>query len=106
MPNHVHVVIETLTQLSLDRIVATWKSYTARHINQMLGRRGPLWQSDYFDRYVRDMEHLGRAVRYVHNNPVMAGLVDDVVDWPWGSARRVGDLSETYHVPFEGSDAP
>jgi putative transposase len=101
MPNHVHALIETLPDVTLDRIVATWKSYSARKINAQLGRSGALWQSDYHDRYVRNEVHLERAVLYVHNNPVMAGLVTRPADWPWSSARRVEALDATYHVPFE-----
>ncbi len=105
MPNHVHVLIETLPPVSLHRIVATWKSYTARRINELLERSGPFWQSDYYDRYIRDEDHLARAVAYVHNNPVAAGLVARPVDWQWSSVRRLVGLDATFHEPYEDADA-
>ncbi len=40
MPNHVHVLIETGAEHSVPKIVQGWKSYTARLINQHLGRKG------------------------------------------------------------------
>jgi putative transposase len=54
MPNHVHVVIEILGNHSLSDIVRSWKSFTSRRANVQLGRSGPFWHADYFDRYMRD----------------------------------------------------
>jgi hypothetical protein len=33
-----------------------------------------LWQRDYFDRLVRDQQHLANCVRYIRRNPVKAKL--------------------------------
>ena len=52
-----------------------------------LGRSGPFWHADYFDRYMRNEEHLAQTVEYVEQNPVKAGLVSVAVDWRWGSAH-------------------
>ena len=87
MPNHVHVVVEPSADNPLDRIVQSWKSYTAHQANRMLGRRGMFWHRDYFDRYVRDEGHLNRTIDYIENNPVKAGLVAESVKWRWSSAR-------------------
>jgi putative DNA methylase len=88
MPNHVHTLIETFEGHPLHGILHSWKSYTANVANQILGRTGRFWFPEYFDRYIRDERHFTRAVRYIHNNPVKAGLVDDAKDWPFSSARR------------------
>ena len=88
MPNHVHVVIDMLERhASLGTIVRSWKSFTARRANEQLGRSGPFWHSDYFDRYMRNEDQLNRTIEYVEQNPVKAGLVGTSVDWPWSSAR-------------------
>jgi len=87
MPNHVHVVVEPTADNLLDRIVHSWKSYTAHQANRVLGRSGTFWHRDYFDRYMRDEGHLARTVEYVENNPVNAGLVSEPVKWRWSSAR-------------------
>ena len=84
MPNHVHVVIEQGADLA--GTVRRWKSWTTRAINVALGRQGPLWRREYFDRFARNEQHLGTMVAYVENNPVAAGLVGDAADWPWSSA--------------------
>ncbi len=77
MPNHVHVIFSTA--LALADVLHGWKSYTRTMINRTLKRTGKLWQDDYYDRLVRNERQLRRAVDYVLNNPVKAGLVD----WPF-----------------------
>jgi putative transposase len=86
MPNHVHLLIE-IWQTPLTLLVRNWKGYTARRINQLLGRRGKLWQDDYWDRYIRDQQHFERVKHYIEANPVMAGLVKSAPEWSFGSAR-------------------
>jgi REP element-mobilizing transposase RayT len=88
MPNHVHVLIETFEGYPLGNILHSWKSYTAKEANRILGRTGQFWFREYFDRYIRDERHLGRAIWYIHNNPVKAGLADRPEDWPFSSASR------------------
>ncbi|MEI7643038.1 MAG: DUF1156 domain-containing protein [Chloroflexales bacterium] len=87
MPNHVHVLIETFAGYPLDQILHSWKSYTAKEANKLLGRTGEFWQPEYFDRYIRDERHLADVVSYIHENPVKAGLASRAEDWVWSSAR-------------------
>ncbi|HSS86188.1 MAG TPA: transposase [Reyranella sp.] len=86
MSNHVHVVIDILDGQSLTAIVRSWKSFTARRANTLLGRTGPFWHADYFDRYMRDERHFAQTVEYVELNPVKAGLANAVDEWLWRSA--------------------
>jgi len=99
MPNHVHVLIETLPGHPLDRVLHSWKSYTSKQVNALRQRQGSFWRREYYDRYVRDAKHLGDAIRYVHNNPVKAGLVERPEDWLFGSGRLVETVDSPYHVP-------
>lgn len=87
MPNHVHTVAETIEGHPLSQVVHSWKSFTATEANKILGRTGQFWFRDYFDRYIRDERHLANAIRYVHYNPVAAGLAEEPEDWPYSSAR-------------------
>ncbi|MGD9816524.1 MAG: transposase [Hyphomonadaceae bacterium] len=88
MPNHVHVVAEQAEGWPLAQVVHAWKSFTANQINRALGRSGRVWLREYFDRYMRDDDHLNMTIYYVENNPVDAGLVERADLWPWSSARR------------------
>ena len=87
MPSHVHVLFTVLGRATLSDIVASWKKFTARQCNQQLGRSGPFWMADYWDRFIRNDAHFDSAVSYVDNDPVKAGLVKTPDQWEWGSAR-------------------
>ena len=91
MPNHVHVLVELFEDHTLDQILHSWKSYTATEANNILGRRGQFWYREYYDRYIRNEAHFARAVEYIHNNPVAAGLVSRAEDWRFSSARKYKD---------------
>jgi REP element-mobilizing transposase RayT len=88
MPNHVHVVVAPTEGHSLGAIIQAWKSFTAHRANAILGRSGPFWHKDYFDRFIRDEGHLARTMDYVESNPVKAGLAVTSDSWPWSSGRR------------------
>jgi REP element-mobilizing transposase RayT len=87
MPNHVHTLVETREGFPLRSIVHSWKSYTAKAANGLLGRSGPFWYPEYFDRHIRDEQHYLAVVAYIHDNPVKAGLSAKAEDWRFSSAR-------------------
>ena len=62
--------------------------FTGREINRESGKVGPFWARDYFDRFMRDEDHLARTLQYVEANPVKAGLVTEAADWLFSSARH------------------
>ena len=90
MPNHVHALLTPMRDHRLAGILRSWKSYTAKCINQMLGGTGTLWQREYFDRFIRDERHYHDAIHYIHQNPVTARLCALPEDWPFSSARLSG----------------
>jgi REP element-mobilizing transposase RayT len=71
---------------SLAGIMQSLKSFTANEANKKLNRQGTFWMPDYFDRYIRNQGHLAKAITYVENNPVKAGLCCRPKDWPFSSA--------------------
>ena len=88
MPNHVHALIETFHGFPLDGVIHSWKSFTSKQANLILGRAGQFWMPDYFDRYIRNDEHLAATMSFIEQNPVQAGLVRSADEWRWGSAFR------------------
>jgi REP element-mobilizing transposase RayT len=75
MPNHVHALFVLNEEWTLEKLMHSWKRFSAREINKLTGETGEsLWQRSYFDRLVRDGEHLGNCVRYIRCNPGKARL--------------------------------
>ncbi|HSH99945.1 MAG TPA: transposase [Reyranella sp.] len=87
MPNHVHVLFTVLPEHPMGMIVSSWKRFTARKANEQLGRSGAFWQTEYWDRFIRNDIHFNATEDYIDNNPVKAGLVSEPRLWPYGSAR-------------------
>ena len=85
MPDHLHAVVQGQTaQANLARFVRLAKQRSGFLFVRKTGRR--LWQASYFDRTLRGDEALADVVRYLINNPVLAGLVDSPSAYPfWGS---------------------
>lgn len=46
------------------------------------------WQKRYYDFNVRNHEQFVEKLRYIHRNPVKAGLCDRPGDWAWSSFRH------------------
>jgi len=74
MPNHVHLLacLQGTTQIQAQ--CRSWKRYSARKINEHLGRTGRFWQSESFDHLVRSPEQFAYLQRYIADNPTKAGL--------------------------------
>jgi REP element-mobilizing transposase RayT len=87
MPNHVHVLITPQASHTLSSILQSWKSFTAKKANAVLGRSGSFWAPEYYDRAIRDEAHYANAVAYFEMNPVNAGLCNEPEQWRFSSAR-------------------
>lgn len=101
MPNHVHVAAEFSDKDLVWKVIKGWKGSTAVEINRRLGRKGSFWFRDYWDRYIRDQQHLRNTLRYIDQNPVKARLCRSPEAWPVGSAswlsgsRIIGDQADS-----------
>lgn len=81
MPDHFHWLLE-LTSDSLSRAVGRVKSRACVGVNAAQGRAGTIWQQGFHDRAVRRDEDLRPMALYTVMNPVRAGLVQRVEDYP------------------------
>ena len=88
MPDHLHWLV-ALKEADLSRLVLRVKSRSTIEINRLLGRTGGMWQKGFHDRAIREEEDLRAVARYVVANPVRAGLVQSVRDYPHWDARWV-----------------
>ena len=88
MPDHVHVLVTPFHGYGLERILHSWKSFTANEINRMLHRSGTVWQRESFDHLVRSPEAFERFLAYIEANPVTAGLCSRAPEFRFSSARH------------------
>jgi len=99
MPDHVHLLLEGLTvDADLRAAVHKWKLRTGFAWRHRTGQR--LWQEGFHDYVLRDDDSVAGLVRYIIDNPIRAGLVDDVRRYEYlGSSRY--SLAELANVVID-----
>ena len=86
MDNHVHMAIEA-GKVPLSRIMAGLQSSYTQYFNRRHRRSGHLFQGRYKAFLVEKDRHALALLRYVHENPVKAGMVERAEDFSWSSDR-------------------
>lgn len=88
MPDHFHWLVG-LRSGSLEQLMQRVKGRSARQLNQALGQAGTIWQSGFHDRAVRREEDAQAVGRYIVANPLRAGLVRRIGDYPFWDAAWI-----------------
>lgn len=84
MPDHVHLFARAAVDAKpLARWVQMWKSMSSRELASQLNIDPPLWQPDYFDRFLRSSDNYSEKWDYVAANPVRKRLVESTDEWMW-----------------------
>jgi len=87
MPDHAHWLLQLGERDSLPAVVTRLKCATARTVNRTLGRQGHLWGRAFHDHALRDERKLLATARYIVANPLRAGLVARIGEYPfWNTA--------------------
>jgi REP-associated tyrosine transposase len=86
MDNHYHLLAETL-EANLARAMRQLNGDYAQHFNRIHRRVGHLFQARYKAVLVDRDTYLVELSRYIHLNPVRAGMVRCADEYPWSSAR-------------------
>ena len=82
MPDHLHWLFQLGEKASLSDTVKAFKGRSAQRINHGMNRSGPIWQKAFHDHAMRGEEDLPGIARYVVANPLRAGLVAKIGDYP------------------------
>jgi len=96
MPDHWHALVELGTQRTLSTSIQHAKGASSREVSARFGVY-PLWQPGFHDRAMRCDEGLRVAARYVVANPLRAGLVEAVEQYPyWYSVWGADALEDPF----------
>jgi len=85
MTNHVHLILKPDSEDGLQKVLKPLHMRYAQYINKAKGWKGHLWQGRFFSSAL-DESYLWSAIRYIEQNPVRAGMVDNAEDYIWSSA--------------------
>jgi REP element-mobilizing transposase RayT len=81
MNDHVHVVVTPTAHVRLEKLIHSWKSYSAGQMVRAYGRSGPVWQRGVSDQAIRDEMEWMRTVMYVSGNPWRRW--PSLAEYPW-----------------------
>lgn len=85
MPDHVHWVLQLKERAPLPDVVRLYKA----RVSSNLGQR--IWQRGFHDHALRMDEDVVDVSRYVVANPLRAGLVEHIGDYPhWDAVWLTG----------------
>jgi putative transposase len=76
MPDHIHWLFQLNQKQSLSKLIQGIKSISAHAYGK------PIWQAGYYDHAIRKDEDIVSVARYIIANPIRAGLVKRVGDYP------------------------
>ena len=107
MSNHVHLIGSTIKHLAVMYAI---------YYNQKYSRSGHVFQDRFKSEPVNDMQYFVTLLRYIHQNPVKAGIVEHVKDYEYsswgeydGTVEPVFQLCDTgtvlRRVPFDDLEA-
>lgn len=87
MTNHLHLLVQ-VSDAPLSGLMLRIASQYARRVQASLATTGHLFERRYHAVLVDADNYLLTLVRYIHLNPVRAGIVADPADYPWSSHRN------------------
>lgn len=99
MSNHVHLLIKEEREAlphSMKRIGTSYVSW----YNWQYNRKGHLFQDRYKSEPVEDDVYFLTVLRYIHQNPLKAGLTDDIASYQWSSYNEYINQPKTVNIEF------
>ena len=84
MPNHIHLLIKE-SQEGIGSVIKRIAISYASYFNHKYQRIGHLFQDRFKSEPVDDMNYFITLIRYIHQNPVAAGITSNVEDYVWSS---------------------
>ncbi len=91
LPNHLHLLLET-NQTPLSKSMHQLQTNYAKYYNHRYKKEGHVFEKRYYSDPIRDQAHFFQVSKYIHRNPVEAGLTGTVAEYRWSSGR---DYAET-----------
>ncbi len=125
MPSHVHLIVKSSIN-PLGSVIRDFKKYTATHIVQLMKISGEyneyllifrkkaseikrnkhvkVWLDGYHPEIIFSNKFFFQKLNYIHNNPVVAGLVTVPEDYYYSSARNYAGLEAPLEIIFESQE--
>ncbi len=87
MPNHFHLEIMQNTDIPIGKLLLKTCTSYSMYFNRKYDHVGHIFQDQFKAVPIENDRQLTTVSAYIHQNPKVAGLVDDSIDWPYSSYR-------------------
>jgi len=85
MTNHLHLLITPQDKAQLTVFMQSMANKYVRYFNAKHQITGTIWDGRFRSCLVDSEHYLFALYKYIEMNPVKAGMVSDIVDYPWSS---------------------
>lgn len=99
MPNHFHLLVKQTQDNGISEFMRKFVHSYTKYWNIKNKTQGPLIQSMFKAVLIESDEQLLHVSRYIHLNPLVSGVTDDLKSYPWSSYNSyIGlDNNSTIH---------
>ena len=88
MDDHAHVLVYPHPGTTGQRLARAWKGMTAQKLVKEHGRVAPIWQREYFDRWMESPDQIAACAAYIQANPVRRWPTIEVYPWLYYRVAR------------------
>lgn len=107
MHTHFHLAVTINSVIDFSNGLKELKRNYTYYFNSRSNHRGPLWRERFKSLLIEDEAYLSACGSYIEQNPVKAGLVTRIQDWPHGSGRYYENgIQDPLVDDYEVSDLP
>jgi len=85
MPNHFHFLMRQNTDLPISKLLLKLCTSYSMYFNKKYNRVGHIFQDQFKQVWIGDNEYLTWLSAYIHQNPKVAGLANNIKKYPWSS---------------------
>lgn len=89
MNNHVHMLVKVENTERLSKYMQKLCMKYARYYNTKYDRVGHVFRNRYKAEAIMDEKHMYNCIRYIYNNPVIAGICSKPNDYPYSNYKEV-----------------
>lgn len=95
MSNHVHLMLKC----DENNIATMFKAFGASFVyryNKKYDRTGGIFNGRYYSKAINDNEYFSAVLKYIHYNPVKAGVCEDIDEYKWSSYNSYKNIIDGF----------
>ncbi len=100
MNNHAHILLETSKVENLTKFMQRLNTAYAKYYNKKYNRVGYVFRSRYRSEGIYNEKYLYNCIKYIHYNPVKAGMCKHPWEYPYSNYKTTKELDKDYSEKY------